>query len=316
MWLSGGALVNIVPTKTCVSHRECWITLQQPRSSMWKPRWRYRSSVSNRVLLVYGPKNWERTQIKPSASLLWSLFWDYNNLSHAYLKFDSLWNWSENRKVGQSLPKDSVMDSISALAECAGTYCQARGGINEVGPETVTLQDRADLLRSIYKLDKRWEIINQYMQPLGANYSSSETRVVWNFWNWGLVEFVEDCSPWSASALAPAPQQNTTTSCHSGSSGSPWLPSFQRMEPREKCTGNLLNAWYGDKSVTGTQCVKPKQLQPMTTHRISAVLDTTGWHILPWSCQSRVRCCWHRHMVAARLSPVQINYTQHFDIPM
>lgn len=61
MWLSGGALVNIVPTKTCVSHKECWITLQQPRSSMWKPRWRYLSSVSNRVLLVYGPKNWGGT---------------------------------------------------------------------------------------------------------------------------------------------------------------------------------------------------------------------------------------------------------------
>lgn len=52
------------------------------------------------------------------------------------------------------------------LAECAGSYCQAGGGIDEVGPETVSLQDRADLLRSIYKLDERWEILNQYPQPL------------------------------------------------------------------------------------------------------------------------------------------------------
>lgn len=51
-------------------------------------------------------------------------------------------------------------------AECVGSYCQARGGINEVGPETVSLQDRADLLRSIYKLDKRWELRNQDLQPL------------------------------------------------------------------------------------------------------------------------------------------------------
>lgn len=57
--VSGGALVNIVPTKACVPHNECRITLQQPRSSIWKPRWRYRSSVSYSVLLVYGPKYWE-----------------------------------------------------------------------------------------------------------------------------------------------------------------------------------------------------------------------------------------------------------------
>lgn len=57
--VSGGALVNIVPTKACVAHNECRITLQQPRSSIWKPRWRYRSSVSYSVLLVYGPKYWE-----------------------------------------------------------------------------------------------------------------------------------------------------------------------------------------------------------------------------------------------------------------
>lgn len=56
--LAGGAVVNIVPTKTCVSHKECLITLQHPRSSIWNPRWRYRSSVSNSVLLVNGPKNW------------------------------------------------------------------------------------------------------------------------------------------------------------------------------------------------------------------------------------------------------------------
>lgn len=58
MGLAGGALVNIVPTKTCVPHKECLITLQHPRSSIWNPRWRYRSSVSNSVLLVNGPKNW------------------------------------------------------------------------------------------------------------------------------------------------------------------------------------------------------------------------------------------------------------------
>lgn len=57
--VSGGALVNIVPTKACVPHNECRITLQQPRSSIWKPRWRYLSSVSYSVLLVYGPKYWE-----------------------------------------------------------------------------------------------------------------------------------------------------------------------------------------------------------------------------------------------------------------
>lgn len=53
------------------------------------------------------------------------------------------------------------------LAECVESYCQARRGINEVGPETVSLQDRADLLRSIYKLDERWEIINQYLCTFG-----------------------------------------------------------------------------------------------------------------------------------------------------
>lgn len=36
--LSGGAQVNIVPTKTFVPHSWCRITRQQPRSSVWKPR--------------------------------------------------------------------------------------------------------------------------------------------------------------------------------------------------------------------------------------------------------------------------------------
>lgn len=154
MWLSGGALVNIVPTNTCVSHKECWITLQQPRSSMWKPRWRYLSSVSNRVLLVYGPKNWggaTRVIVNPIPQLFSTLL-------------STVWQslaWPENRKVGQSLPKDSEMDWMYVPAECVGSYCQAWRGINEVGPETVSLQDKADLLRSIYKLDKRREIINQ-----------------------------------------------------------------------------------------------------------------------------------------------------------
>ena len=60
--LPGGASVNIVPTKTRVPHRACRITLQQPRSSIWKPSCRYRSSVSNSVLLVYEPKNCRGTR--------------------------------------------------------------------------------------------------------------------------------------------------------------------------------------------------------------------------------------------------------------
>lgn len=80
MWLSGGALVNTVPTKTWVPHKECWMTLQQPRSSMWKPRWQYLSSVSNSVLLVYGPKNWGETHILPSVSslLILLIIWFHN----------------------------------------------------------------------------------------------------------------------------------------------------------------------------------------------------------------------------------------------
>lgn len=134
MWPSGGALVNIVPTKTWVPHKECWITLQQPRSSMWKPRWQYLSSVSNSASLVYGPKNWGETHIPPSLLVLLSL--------HQYMTKSS-WRFS-------------------GLSWCAcwvdrwvGSYCQARGGIDEVSPETLSVQDRADLLRSIYELDKR-----------------------------------------------------------------------------------------------------------------------------------------------------------------
>lgn len=159
MWLSGGALVNSVPTKTWVPHKECWITLQQPRSSMWNPRWRYLSSVSNSVLLVYGPKNWGETHIPPSASslLVLLIIWFHKFSAHWCQQYNSLWIWSENTNIWQSLP-EGLVDSIDVLVEWDsvwGSYCQARGGINEVSPETFSLQDRADLLRSIYELDKR-----------------------------------------------------------------------------------------------------------------------------------------------------------------
>lgn len=158
MWLSGGALVNTVPTKTRVPHKECWITLQQPRSSMWKPRWEYRSSVSNSVLLVYGPKNWGDTHIPPSGSslLILLIIWSHNFSARWSQQSDSLWVWSENTNMTKSSWRFSGLSWCACrVGWCVGSYCQARGGIDEVSPETFSLQDRADLLRSIYKLDKR-----------------------------------------------------------------------------------------------------------------------------------------------------------------
>lgn len=116
-----------------------------------------------------------------------------------------------------------------------------------------------------------------------------------------LVEFESIVKlPYSASALAPAPHQKTMTSCHSGSSGLPWQQSFQRMEPQEKCTGNLFITWTGDQRVTETQNLKIKQLKwNNKAHRSSAVLDITGRHIPQWSHQSRVQLCWE----GALLSP-------------
>lgn len=108
----------------------------------------------------------QRTEEEPSES---SLIPFHNFSAHLYQQSDSLWVWPEKRKVGQSPPKDSERDWMYMPAECVRSYCQARGGIDEIGPETVFLQDRADLLRSIYKLDKRWEIINQDLQPLWGN---------------------------------------------------------------------------------------------------------------------------------------------------
>lgn len=54
---STGALVKRQLTKACVPHTEWRITLQQPRSSIWKPSFLYLSSVSNSVALVWGPLN-------------------------------------------------------------------------------------------------------------------------------------------------------------------------------------------------------------------------------------------------------------------
>ena len=57
-----GALVKMVPTIAYDPQRWWEITLQQPKSRMLNPRWLYRSSVSNKVLLVCGPKNWKKNK--------------------------------------------------------------------------------------------------------------------------------------------------------------------------------------------------------------------------------------------------------------
>ena len=55
---SGGALVNIAPTKTWVPHMVCLMHLQHPRSSMSKPSCLKRSSVSNSEVLGFeSPRN-------------------------------------------------------------------------------------------------------------------------------------------------------------------------------------------------------------------------------------------------------------------
>ena len=55
---SGGALVNIAPTKTWVPHIVCLMHLQHPRSSMSKPSCLKRSSVSNSEVLGFeSPRN-------------------------------------------------------------------------------------------------------------------------------------------------------------------------------------------------------------------------------------------------------------------
>src|SRR4051794_22334964 len=42
-----GALVNTVVTKACVPNLECSTTLQQPKSAVRKPKYKYRLSVSS-----------------------------------------------------------------------------------------------------------------------------------------------------------------------------------------------------------------------------------------------------------------------------
>lgn len=137
--VSGGALVNIVPTKACVPHNECRITLQQPRSSIWKPRWRYRSSVSYSVLLVYGPKYWEirrDTQIWDSyliKTIAWkativSIYsvcvcvlgggWGAVTLKVCYSAAEWLWNNPERQR-----PAKLAVDLETAfMMSCLQTY--------------------------------------------------------------------------------------------------------------------------------------------------------------------------------------------------
>lgn len=61
-------------------------------------------------------------------------------------------------------------------------------------------------------------------------------------------------SPCRASGLSPVPHQHTMMSYRSGSFGSPWPPSYQKLEPQETWIGNLFITFTREIQIIQKYC--------------------------------------------------------------